>query len=151
VLVRFQFAFQNILELKEREKDEILAFYEKAVDQFEKAAKKLYELLKKKEELEHMQSKQMETGSKIGDIRMHHHFSESMMQSIAHWQSQVVQARERMAILESKLVESNMEVKKYEKLKGKKERQFLQYINGIENIQLDEMAAVQYVYGKKSR
>ena len=52
----YQYKFDKILQIKEKEKGDALAEYHTAVRKFEEAAEKLYELLKKKEDLESYQS-----------------------------------------------------------------------------------------------
>ena len=52
----YQFKFEKIMTVKEREKDEALSVYNESVKRFEDAAEKLYELLKQKEDLENYQS-----------------------------------------------------------------------------------------------
>ena len=57
----------------------------------------------------------------------------------------MIQARNRMNWYEEKLVDMNMEVKKYEKIKEKDSSVFLQKLKEDENKQLDEVSVVQYM------
>ena len=51
----YQFKFEKIMNLKEREKDEVLSNYNESVKRFEEAAESLFRSLKKKEDLESYQ------------------------------------------------------------------------------------------------
>lgn len=146
--MKFAYRFQNILEMKTKEKDEAYVSYQNAVDQFEKAATKLYEFLKKKEKLEQLQSNQLKKGFTINGIRQYQQYLQSTIETIDYWQLEVIQAREQMQSLEEKLLERNIEYKKYERLKEKNEESFLQSILHHENIQMDELAAIQYNHRK---
>lgn len=146
--MKFDFKFQHILTLKEREKEETSSLYEESVHQFERAAKKLYDLLKKKEVLEKFQSEKLETGFSIQKIRHHQLFINNLEETINFWQKKVIATRNEMQYWEEKLLESNIEVKKYEKIKDRSYEHFLQLINTNENNQLDEIAAIQFQHRK---
>ena len=146
--MKFDYKFQHILTLKEREKEETYSLYEESVRQFEKAAKKLYELLKKKEVLEQFQSEKLEIGFSIQKIRHHQLFINNLEETIHYWQKQVMATRNEMQYWEEKLLESNIEVKKYEKIKEKSYAYFQQLINADENNRMDEIAAIQFQHRK---
>ncbi|RWR14124.1 flagellar export protein FliJ [Siminovitchia fortis] len=146
--MKFDYKFQHILTLKEREKEETYSLYEESVRQFERAAKNLYELLKKKEVLEQFQSEKLETGFSIQKIRHHQLFINNLEETIDYWQKQVMATRNEMKHWEEKLLESNIEVKKYEKMKDKSYKYFQELINTYENNQMDEIAAIQFQHRK---
>ncbi|VEF48402.1 flagellar export protein FliJ [Bacillus freudenreichii] len=146
--MRFNYKFQHILTLKEREKEETLTLYDESVRQFESAAKKLYDLLKKKEVLEQFQSDKLETGYSIQKIRHNQLFINNLEETIDFWQKKVMATRNEMRYWEGKLLESNIEVKKYEKMKDKSYEYFQQWINTNENNQMDEIAAIQFQHRK---
>lgn len=146
--MKFEYRFQNLLEIKEREKDEAYVSYQNAVHQFEKAATTLYEFLRKKENLEQVQSNELQKGFTVNGIRQYQQFLQSMTETIDYWQLEVMQAREQMQSLKDKLLERDIECKKYERLKEKNEESFLQFIQRHENTQMDELAAIQYSHRK---
>lgn len=146
--MKFAYSFENLLELKEREKDEAYVSYQNAVHQFEKAATKLYESLKKKEQLEKLQSNQLKKGFTINHLRQYQQYMQSTIETIDYWQLEVIQAREQMESLKETLFARNIECKKYERLKEKNKEAFLQVIQHHENIQMDELAAIQYSHRK---
>ena len=74
--MKYEFKFQNILNLKEIEKDRAFSVYQNSIIKFEEAAKQLYELLKKKEKLEEFQSQQLKNGFSIHEIRHYQQFIE---------------------------------------------------------------------------
>ncbi len=146
--MKFNYKFQHILTLKEREKEETFSLYEESVRQFERTAQKLYELLKKKEVLEQFQSEKLETGFSIQKIRHHQVFVHNLEETINYWQKQVISTRNEMKYWEEKLLESNIEVKKYEKIKDKSYEYFQQWVSNYENNQMDEIAAIQFQHRK---
>ncbi|WP_201713790.1 flagellar export protein FliJ [Rossellomorea arthrocnemi] len=141
----YQYKFQRILTLKEKEKDEVQEMYKGSIEKFEAVAEKLYEFLKKKETLELHQESKLQGGLSVQDIRHHQQFITNLEKTISYYQDLVIQARNRMKWYEEKLVDMNVEVKKYEKMKEKDFERFLQNIQFIENKQLDEVSVVQYM------
>jgi flagellar protein FliJ len=141
----YQYKFQRILTLKEKEKDEVQEMYRGSIEKFETVACKLYECLKKKETLELHQESKLQGGLSVQDIRHHQQFITNLEKTISYFQDLVIQARNRMNWYEEKLVDMNVEVKKYEKMKEKDLERFLQNIQSMENKQLDEVSVVQYL------
>jgi flagellar protein FliJ len=141
----YQYRFERILTLKEKEKDEVNEQYKGAISKFELVAEKLYEFLKKKEELEVHQADKLQNGLSVQDIRHHQQFITNLEKTIAYYQDLVIQARNRMNWYEEKLVDMNVEVKKYEKIKEKDLIIFQRNMKEAENKQLDEVSVVQYM------
>ncbi|MBO0995441.1 flagellar export protein FliJ [Bacillus sp. SD088] len=142
----FQYKFQKILTLREREKEESLHIYQESVKKFTTAAKHLYDLLKKKEDLEQFQSKELANGLAVDKIRHYQYFIANLEKSIEHAQGLVIHARNTMNWHEEKLKESNIEVKKYEKLKEKSYQAYREVLNQTENLHLDEFSSRQYFF-----
>ncbi len=141
----YQYRFERILTLKEKEKDELNEQYKGAISKFEKVAEMLYGFLKKKEDLEFHQAGRLQNGLSVQDIRHHQQFITNLEKTISYYQELVIQARNRMNWYEEKLVDMNMEVMKYEKIKEKDSSVFLQKLKEDENKQLDEVSVVQYM------
>ncbi|MBS4207623.1 flagellar export protein FliJ [Bacillus sp. FJAT-50079] len=148
--MKYQFKFQKILHLKEREKDEAMGIYQDSVKKFEDAAEHLFGLLKKKEGLEHFQSDKLSQGLPISEIRHYQNFITNLEKSIEHYQLVVMNARNKMNWCEEKLLESNIEMKKYEKMKEKSYQSYVRMVNEIENMQLDEISSIQYFHREGS-
>ncbi|KYD00008.1 flagellar biosynthesis chaperone FliJ [Heyndrickxia sporothermodurans] len=144
--MKYQYKFEKILSLKEREKDEALSTYQKSVKRFENVAEELYQLLKKKEDLLDFQTSKLETGLSIQEIRHHQRFITNLEKSIKHYQDLVINARNQMNWYEQKLQEKNIEVKKYEKLKEKDFEKYLFLLQEIENKQIDEISTQIYFH-----
>ncbi|MFC5463765.1 flagellar export protein FliJ [Lederbergia graminis] len=142
----YNFKFQKILDLKEREKDEAFSKYQESVQKFEVYAEKLFELLKKKEDLEKLQLQQISTGLSVMEIRHNQSFLLNLQKTIDHYQRLVINARNTMNFREEQLKESNIEMKKYEKMKEKSYKYYLKMVDKIENIRLDEFASQQYFH-----
>ncbi|MDW4526491.1 flagellar export protein FliJ [Rossellomorea marisflavi] len=141
----YEYRFERILTLKEQEKEDMQEQYKSSVSKFQEAAEQLYGALKKKETLEAMQVEKLSTGLSILDIRHHQQFITNLEKTISYFQNLVVQDRNRMNWYEEKMIEMNMEVKKYERLKEKDFKAFLVRLQAEENKQLDEVSVTQYM------
>ncbi|WP_066289047.1 flagellar export protein FliJ [Bacillus sp. FJAT-29937] len=144
--MQYQFKFEKILTIKEREKDEALNVYNQSVKRFETAAEKLYELLKKKEDLEDYQSSRLVNGLPVQEIRHHQHFIHQLERTIEHYQQIVMNARNHMNFQQERLLEKNVEVKKYEKIKEKDMTNFAEDVRLQEGRQMDDISIQHYMY-----
>lgn len=144
--MNYHFKFQKILNLREREKEEAFNLYQDSVRNFEESAEKLFDLLKKKENLELYMSEQLTKGFSIQEIRHYQHFISNLEETIEHHQIVVMNARNKMNWREEELKDSNIEMKKYEKLKERNYKSYMKELNQLENMQLDEISAIQYFH-----
>ncbi|MCQ6274095.1 flagellar biosynthesis chaperone FliJ [Bacillus sp. V3B] len=142
----YHFKFEKIMMLKEREKDEALSVYNDSVKRFEEAAEKLYEALKKKEDLESYQSTKLENGLPVQEIRHHQRFILNLQKTIDHYQQMVHNSRTHMHFYQEKLMEKNIEVKKYEKMQEKGKLEFFEGLKQIEARQMDDISIQYYVH-----
>lgn len=142
----YKFKLEKIMNLKEREKDEMLSIYNDSVKKFEGAAEKLYEALKKKEDLEAFQSQKLVNGLSVQEIRHHQSFIMNLQKTIDHYQQMVMNARSQMLFYQDKLMEKNIEVKKYEILKEKDKLIFLEELKRVEDKQMDDISIQQYMH-----
>lgn len=141
----FKYKFEKLLSIKENEKDVVVGEYNDAVQKFEKAATKLYELLKQKEDLIDQQGKQLTSGLNIRQIQDFQRFLPLLDQSIAEWQIQVAKARKFMELKQQLLLEKNIEVKKYEVIKKKSWMAYSELEKAEENKFMDEISIQQYM------
>ena len=141
----YKFKFEKIMTIKEKEKDEASADYNQAVKRFEEAAEKLYELLKRKEDLEEFQSNKLVSGLSVQSIRHHQHFINNLSKMIEHSQQMVVNARNSMNYYQQKLIDKNLEVKKFVKIKEKDLLQFIHTEKALEANQMDDISIQQYM------
>ncbi len=141
----YQYKFERILSLKEREKEEAQSAYQDSIKKFELVAEKLYDFLKKKEDLLSFQEQQLKSGFQVQEIRHYQNFITNLEKSISYYQNLVIQARNRMNWYEDQLASMNIEVKKYEKIREKDYKQFLTKEKEDENKQLDEVSVLQYM------
>lgn len=144
--MNYQYKFGRVLALKEREKDEALSLYQESVKKFEEVAQKLYELLKKKEDLEADQATGLQKGLSIIDIRQQQLFIGNIEKTIHHYQKMVINARNRMNLHQEKLMEKNIEVKKYEKIREKDFELFLRELKANESKQMDDISIQHYMH-----
>ena len=113
----YQYKFEKILTIKEKEKSDARTAYNEALKNFEQVAEKLYKLLKKKEELLDYQQVKLTSGLSVQEIRHNQLFMGNLEKLIEQCQKDVIEARYRMNLQQERLKEKNIEVKKYEKIK----------------------------------
>jgi flagellar FliJ protein len=143
--MQYQFKFNKILTIKEREKDQAFDVYNQAVKRFEETAKKLYDLLKKKEDLEEYQQSRLAEGLPVQEIRHHQHFVSSLEKTIDHYQKMVANARSQMNFQQEKLMEKNIEVKKFKKMQERDLAGFLESMKQAEGRQMDDISIQLYM------
>ncbi|WP_413365495.1 flagellar export protein FliJ [Lysinibacillus sp. 3P01SB] len=143
-MTQYIYRFENILNVREQEKNETEIAYKEAVRSFEEIATKLYELLKKKEDLIAFQQERLVTGSSIDEISHYARFIDSMEKTIEDVQKKVVQARTKMNWQEQKLLEKNLEVRKFEKMREKDFETYKEEQLRLEAILLDEISSLTY-------
>lgn len=141
----YQYKFEKILTIKEKEKNDALATYNEAQKKFQQMAEKLYKLLKKKEELIDFQQYKLSTGLSVQEIRHNQLFMGNLEKVIAQCQQDVIKARQHMNLQQDILKEKNIEVKKYEKIKEKDFEKFLDVIKLAESKQMDEISIQQFL------
>ena len=143
-MVQYTYRFEKILTIREQEKQQTEQAYKESVRYFEEVATKLYDLLKKKEDLITYQNERLVTGSTVDQIHHFATFIDSLEHSIADVQQKVVQARAKMNWHEQKLLEKNLEIRKFEKMK---EKDFATYKNEqdrVEMLYMDEISSLMY-------
>ncbi|MEK4385126.1 flagellar export protein FliJ [Solibacillus sp. FSL W7-1464] len=148
--MKYNYRFEKILVVKDQEKTESELAFKESVQVFEEIATKLYDLLKKKEDLIEFQQERLIIGSSIDEINHYSKFIDSMEKTIQDVQQKVVQARAKMNWHEQKLLEKSLEVRKYEKMRERDHEKFKEDQLHIEAIQLDELSTIAY-YKKEIR
>jgi len=143
-VVSYIYRFEKVLAIREQEKSETEIAYKESVRSFEEVATKLYELLKKKEDLIEFQQERLAVGSSIEEVHHYARFIDSLEKTIVDVQQKVVQARAKMNWHEEKLLEKNLEVRKFEKMREKDLKVFQQEQDRIEGIFLDEISSLTY-------
>ncbi|GED62309.1 flagellar export protein FliJ [Lysinibacillus sp. FSL M8-0216] len=143
-MVSYVYRFEKVLTIREQEKNETEMAYKESVRSFEEVATKLYDLLKKKEDLIAFQQDRLTVGSSIDEIHHYARFIDSLEKTIADVQQKVIQARAKMNWHEDKLLEKNLEVRKFEKMREKDFKLFKQEQDRIESLFLDEISLLTY-------
>ena len=143
-MTSYIYSFEKVLTIREQEKNETEMAYKESVRSFEEIASKLYSLLKKKEDLLDFQQDRLSVGSSIEEIHHYARFIDSLEKTITDVQQKVVQARAKMNWHEEKLLEKNLEVRKFEKMREKDLKLFQQEQDRIEGIFLDEISSLTY-------
>ncbi|MER1955986.1 MAG: flagellar export protein FliJ [Solibacillus sp.] len=147
---KYTYRFEKILVVKDQEKTESELAFKESVQVFEEIATKLYDLLRKKEDLIAYQQERLKVGSSIDEINHYSKFIDSMEKTIEDVQQKVVQARAKMNWHQQKLLEKNLEVRKYEKMRENDFEQFKEEQLRVEAILLDELSTIAY-YKKEIR
>lgn len=143
-MTQYIYRFENILNVREQEKNETEIAFKESVRSFEEIATKLYDLLKKKEDLVAFQQERLVTGSSIDEISHYARFIDSMEKTIEDVQKKVVQARAKMNWHEQKLLEKNLEVRKFEKMRERDFETYQEEQHRLETILLDEISSLAY-------
>ncbi|WP_227935811.1 flagellar export protein FliJ [Alkalihalobacillus deserti] len=136
----FQFTLEKVLQFRGREKHTTQAQYQEAVDQFELVATQLYELLKRKEELEKHAREQVSTGTSIYDLQQNQMKVLRLQHEIQLKQRATQVAREKMTKTQEDFILKSIELKKYEKMKEIKHDQYKEEEKRVELLQMDEMS-----------
>lgn len=145
----YKYKFEKILNIRESEKNDVLGKYNESIKRFEEAAEKLYRLLKKKEDLQIFQEEKLDKGMSVQEIRHTQQFMDNLEKIIDHAQKVVLEARGKMNFLQEKLMEKNIEVKKYEKIREKDLEKFMNVLKEDENKFMDEISIQQFL-GKEN-
>ena len=140
VNMSFQFTLEKVMQFREQEKNTTQTLYQEAVDQFEQVATQLYELLKRKEELEKHAREQVSIGTSIYDLQQNQMKVLQLQQEIQVKQRATQVAREKMNKKQEDFITKSIELKKYEKMKQMKQEQYKEEVKRVELVQMDEMS-----------
>ncbi|MFB1049573.1 flagellar export protein FliJ [Paraliobacillus sp. JSM ZJ581] len=138
-------AFQKILSHQERLKKNAQMEYKQSVDQFETVATTLYQLLRKKEEVQAQYNYYLESTGTVTTLATHHAYIDGIKSKIKHIQAQVDQARTQMELKQDNLTAAHVEVKKIEKIVETKQLNKKNSILYKESKQLDETSMRQFL------
>ncbi|WP_141431176.1 flagellar export protein FliJ [Bacillus sp. 03113] len=144
--MNYHYKFEKVLTIRQKEKDEALTFYQQAVQKFEDAAHKLYELIKKKEIFEEQQFLDLQKGLQIQEIKSNQLFINNLEKIIHHYQTVVSNTRNQMNYYYEILLEKNVEVKKYEKYKERDQLRYEEELKVLENKQMDDVSIQYFSY-----
>jgi flagellar protein FliJ len=140
----FQFSMEKVLSVKQKEKESIELELGEAVQAFESIAEEVYSLLKRKENIENLSNQQFQQRIFVNDLQNTQRFILSMTNKIKELQPVLQRARERMQVIQQKLLQQTIEVKKYEKLKEKQFHAYEMELTLYENKQNDEFSVLRY-------
>jgi flagellar protein FliJ len=140
----FQFSMEKVLSVKQKEKESIELELGEAVQAFESIAEEIYSLLKRKEDIENLSNQQFQQRIVVNDLQNTQRFLLSMSNKIKELQPVLQRARERMQVIQQKLLQQTIEVKKYEKLKEKQLNAYEMELTLYENKQNDEFSVLRY-------
>ena len=141
-------ALSKILVLRENEKNIAQKAYSQSLDSFEKIAKELYDILRRKEDAEETFENAIQSTAPIDRIKEQAAFIERLNNQISEIQRRLQIARADMEQKQAKLSVAHIEVKKFEKVI--EVRQEIQDKNAkrMENAFMDEISMTQYLSHK---
>jgi len=143
-MTSFHYRFDKVLDLREQERDETEMAYKEAIEEFEKVAIQLYDQMKKKENILEEQQQRMTTGFSIDDLHHYSRFITTLDVTIDHIQQEVMKSRSKMNWYETQLLEKNIEVKKFEKMKEIGKEQHNAEMEHVEANRIDELSTMKF-------
>lgn len=143
-MTSYRYRFEKVLTLREQERDETEMAYKEAIEQFEEVARELYDQLKKKEDTLEEQQHRMSTGFSIDDLHHYSRFIGTLDVKIDQIQQEVMKSRSKMSWYESQLLEKNIEVKKFEKMRELNKQQYDAEMEHAEANRIDELATMKF-------
>ncbi|SFP07494.1 flagellar export protein FliJ [Salibacterium halotolerans] len=142
----FTYSFQKILELRKRQKEQKTQEYEQSVQQFERMASSLYELLKQKEQIESLYKEQMSGGTYVHQLQQSEKAMFQLQHQIADIQKQTDKARDNMHRKQQEMQEASIEWKKYSKMKDWEKEAFHQEEKRQEEKMMDEISTRKFAF-----
>lgn len=139
--------FNKLIDAKQREKQTILDYYNELKERFEEVGNTLFSLLNKEEQAKKYMNKLIEKGN-VSEIQKQTQFIQHLVPQIKQQETLYQQIKDQLHIEELKLVNKNVEMKKFEKVKGKKIELFNQSIKEKESKEMDEISINQFMQGQ---
>lgn len=143
-MTSYHYRFDKVLTLREQERDETEMAYKEAIEEFEKVATQLYDQMKKKENALEEQQQRMTKGFSIDDLHNYSRFINTLDVSIDHIQQEVMKSRSKMNWFENQLLEKNIEVKKFEKMKEIGKEHYDAEMEHVEANRIDELSTMKF-------
>ncbi len=140
----FHFSMEKVLSVKQKEKESIEQELGDAVQAFESIAEEIYSLLKRKEDIENQSNYTFQQRIVVNDLQNSQRFLLSMTNKIKELQPLLQRARERMQVIQQRLLQQTIEVKKYEKLKERQLSAYKVEVSSYENKQNDEFSVLRF-------
>ena len=143
-MTSYHYRFDKVLTLREQERDETEMAYKEAIEEFEKVATQLYDQMKKKENALEEQQQRMTKGFSIDDLHNYSRFINTLDVSIDHIQQEVMKSPSKMNWFENQLLEKNIEVKKFEKMKEIGKEHYDAEMEHVEANRIDELSTMKF-------
>lgn len=138
----------KVLTIREHEEKDAQLAHAQSVSSFEKLAKNLYNLLKKKEKMEELYNEAMKRTTAVHQLREKADYMKQLNQEIIALQEKVNQARKDMKNKREALTSAHIEVKKIENIIDQRLLRHKKYLLKTEQEQLDEVSSQQYINQK---
>lgn len=141
-------ALSKILTVREREKKDAQLLYHQSIENFEKTATRLYDLLKRRENAEDSYNVFLEGTASIDRIMEQTTYITAMNKQITTLQYSVQKARSTMEAKQEKLTDAHVEVKKFEKIIESRETEQKKMALKLEQASMDEISIQQFLSRK---
>lgn len=141
----YQFSLEQLLQLRDREKDQKVKSYNEAVDQFEQKAETLYEILRSKEHAEEINREKMTCGVTVRELRQQEKMLHMYERRAAVLEEAVSKARWMMQREEKAMQEAWRENRKLELIKEKEEAKYKKKMKRDERMTMDDTAVQMYL------
>lgn len=135
----------KILHIRENEKKVAQKAFLNSQESFEKVATKLYEALRKKELAEESYDEFIQDETPLERIKQQITYIEDLNEAITHLQKEVQLARTQMEQKQQHLTDAHIEVKKFESIIEKRNKQEIERKAKLENAFMDEISINQYL------
>ncbi|MDR0270081.1 flagellar export protein FliJ [Paenibacillus sp.] len=147
--MRFQYAFQKIVDLKSNEKTQAEWMLSSAIGRLQEEKKTLGELLENREWMANQLQKAAEQRAPVSKIREFQMYVEHLEQCIERKHSDVRQADVNVQTKKTQLSHKMLDEKVWLKARDKAESSFQQSMLLREQNELDEMATVRFAMRAK--
>ncbi|GEK57395.1 flagellar export protein FliJ [Marinococcus halophilus] len=141
----YQFSLEQLLQLRDREKDQKVKSYNEAVDQFEQKAGALYEMLRSKEHAEEVNREKMTRGVTVRELRQQEKMLHMYEREAVVLEEAVSKARWMMLREEKAMQEAWRENRKLELMKEQEEAKHTEKIKRNERAAMDDTAVQMYL------
>lgn len=134
------------MELRKREKEQKEQEYQQSVQQFERMATDLYELLRQKEQMEEMYKQNMNQGILVHQLQQNEKIIFQIQEKIQDIQKKTDRARDLMYKKENEMSDASIEWKKYEKVKEWEKQAYDRSLKHEEEKVMDEISTRKYAF-----
>ncbi|TCP29186.1 flagellar FliJ protein [Scopulibacillus darangshiensis] len=140
----FQFSFQKILHIADKEKKQLESEYQVVFGFYETLSNRLYSLMEQKESIQAAFRENLKSSLSIDAVQNQLNDISRLERMIDEQRIEYAQARERLEQFQLTLTEKTIQLKKYEKLKDHAWLEYKKDERKRDNKRMDELAAISF-------